>query len=77
VALEGGTVPASGECTISVFVVADDSATGILTNTIAPGAVVSANAPASAAPASANLAILPSAAPRSRSRCCRPPPPPR
>ena len=51
--IEGGTIPASGECTISMLVVA--TATGPLTNTIAAGAVVSDNAPASTAPTSAVL----------------------
>jgi uncharacterized repeat protein (TIGR01451 family) len=61
VAVGEGTVPASGQCTVSVLVVAADSATGTLTNTIAAGAIVSANAPANAGPASASLAILPGA----------------
>jgi CSLREA domain-containing protein len=66
VVLSGGTIPASGNCTVTVDVVA--TANGTLTNTIPASAVTSANAPPNSAPASASLqsvndipAIAPSA----------------
>jgi uncharacterized repeat protein (TIGR01451 family) len=56
------TIPASQVCTLSVLVVAAGPA-GALTNEIAAGAIVSANAPANDAGASARLEVLPGTAP--------------
>jgi hypothetical protein len=55
VALANGTIPANGSCTVTVSVTS--SAAGNYVNTIAAGSVTSANAPASAAPAAATLAV--------------------
>ncbi|MBL0140682.1 MAG: DUF11 domain-containing protein [Betaproteobacteria bacterium] len=57
--LTGGTIPAGSACTVTVTITA--AAPGTYTNTLAAGAVSSANAGTNAAPASANLLV--SAAP--------------
>ena len=56
VALSGGTIPASGSCTVTVSVTS--STAGSYTNTIAIGAVTSTNAASNTAAASATLTVL-------------------
>jgi CSLREA domain-containing protein len=51
--LTGGSIPANGSCSVSVFVVPDDE--GSFVNTLPAGSVTSANAPPSGAAASATL----------------------
>jgi uncharacterized repeat protein (TIGR01451 family) len=51
-----GTIPANGSCTVSIAVTS--TTPGVHTNTIAAGAVTSANAGANAAPSSATLTVL-------------------
>jgi hypothetical protein len=53
-ALSGGTIPASGSCTVSVDVIR--SSAGPVTNTLPAGAMTSANAAASTTTATAVLA---------------------
>jgi hypothetical protein len=57
--LSGGVIPASGNCTVSVFVIPSNEGPSV--NTLPAGSVTSANAPPSAAAAGATLAV--SAAP--------------
>ena len=61
VALSGGTVPASGSCTVTVTVTASVSAS--YPNTIAAGDVTTTNAGANTAPASATLIVTTLSAP--------------
>lgn len=53
--LSGGTIPASGSCTVTVMVGAPNG--GSFTNTLPAGAVTSANAAPSAGAATAALAV--------------------
>src|SRR5205807_6537281 len=55
--LSNGTIPANGNCTVTVSVVSNTA--GSYTDTIAAGAVTSANANANAASASAILTVNP------------------
>ncbi len=59
IALSGGTIPAGASCAITVNVTA--ATPGTYTNTLAAGAVTSANAASNTAPASANLVVTASA----------------
>jgi CSLREA domain-containing protein len=58
-ALNGGSIPANGSCSVSVSVVPDNEGSAV--NTLPAGSVTSANAPPSAGAASATLTV--SAAP--------------
>ena len=53
--LAGGTIPASGSCTISILTTSGTA--GIYTNTIAAGTLTTANAGSNAAAAAANLSV--------------------
>ena len=55
VALSGGTIPASGNCTVTVIVTAATS--GIYTNSIGAGALTTSEAAANTAPAAADLMV--------------------
>jgi CSLREA domain-containing protein len=57
--LTGGSIPANGSCTVSVFVVPRSE--GPLVNTLPAGSVTSANAPPSDAAATATLTAAPAA----------------
>jgi parallel beta-helix repeat protein len=57
--LTGGSIPANGSCTVSVFVVPRTE--GPLVNTLPAGSVTSANAPPSDAAATATLTAAPAA----------------
>jgi CSLREA domain-containing protein/uncharacterized repeat protein (TIGR01451 family) len=56
VALSGGTIPASGSCTVSVDLVSNTTATYV--NTIAANGVTTANGVSNTAPASATLLVV-------------------
>ncbi len=56
VALAGGTIPASGSCTVTVNVTS--AASGLYNNTIAAGALTTTNAGSNAAAANASLSVL-------------------
>lgn len=56
VALANGTIPANGNCTVTINVIA--TAAGTYTNMIGAGGVTSANAPASAAAAAAAVVVV-------------------
>jgi hypothetical protein len=53
--LSGGTIPASGTCTVSVDLISNTAATYV--NTIATGAVTTTNGVSNATPASATLLV--------------------
>lgn len=59
--LSGGVIPASGSCSVSVFVVPNTE--GPMVNTLPAGSVTSANAPSSGAPATATLIVSAAPAP--------------